>query len=461
MVFSSLVFLWLFLPFTLIVNYLLKNIQVRNTFLLLMSLLFYAWGEPRYVVLMMISILVNYTIGLQIGRNNKPKFWVAVGVLFNLSFLGYFKYINFAIDNINKVLGTGFEFEDVSLPIGISFYTFQALSYVVDVYRGQVKAQENPIKMGLYISFFPQLIAGPIVKYYDIEKQIDNRKVTIESFNDGIVRFIIGLFKKVMIANILGGFADQMLSHPAAELSIYETWISIFAYALQIYYDFSGYSDMAIGLGLMFGFRFQENFNFPYISQTIKEYWKRWHISLSTWFKEYLYIPLGGNRKGTGRTYLNLLIVFFCTGLWHGASWNFVIWGMWHGMFLVFERLVNIEKLLPWRILRHIYIAFIVLISYVFFRIENLPTALTYIGSMFDYTNTSMEIISMVWNKEIMTAMILGTLMMGILPFSKLTQYKETVIYNFARSGALILMFYFSVLYLAGSSYNPFIYFRF
>ena len=461
MVFSSLVFLWLFLPFTLIVNYLLKNIQVRNTFLLLMSLLFYAWGEPRYVVLMMISILVNYTIGLQIGRNNKPKFWVAVGVLFNLSFLGYFKYINFAIDNINKVLGTGFEFEDVSLPISISFYTFQALSYVVDVYRGQVKAQENPIKMGLYISFFPQLIAGPIVKYYDIEKQIDNRKVTIESFNDGIVRFIIGLFKKVMIANILGGFADQMLSHPAAELSIYETWISIFAYALQIYYDFSGYSDMAIGLGLMFGFRFQENFNFPYISQTIKEYWKRWHISLSTWFKEYLYIPLGGNRKGTGRTYLNLLIVFFCTGLWHGASWNFVIWGMWHGMFLVFERLVNIEKLLPWRILRHIYIAFIVLISYVFFRIENLPTALTYIGSMFDYTNTSMEIISMVWNKEIMTAMILGTLMMGILPFSKLTQYKETVIYNFARSGALILMFYFSVLYLAGSSYNPFIYFRF
>ena len=407
MVFSSLVFLWLFLPFTLIVNYLLKNIQVRNTFLLLMSLLFYAWGEPRYVVLMVISILINYTIGLQIGRNNKPKFWVAVGVLFNLSFLGYFKYINFAIDNINKVLGTGFEFEDVSLPIGISFYTFQALSYVVDVYRGQVKAQENPIKMGLYISFFPQLIAGPIVKYYDIEKQIDNRKVTIESFNDGVVRFIIGLFKKVMIANILGGFADQMLSHPAAELSIYETWISIFAYALQIYYDFSGYSDMAIGLGLMFGFR------------------------------------------------------FFCTGLWHGASWNFVIWGMWHGLFLVFERLVNIEKILPLRILRHIYIAFVVLISYVFFRIEDLHTALTYIGSMFDYSNTSMGIISMVWNKEIMTAMILGVLMMGILPSSKLTQYKETVIYNFARSGALILMFYFCVLYLAGSSYNPFIYFRF
>ncbi len=461
MVFSSLVFLWLFLPFTLIVNYLLKNIQVRNTFLLLMSLLFYAWGEPRYVVLMVISILINYTIGLQIGRSNKPKFWVAVGVLFNLSFLGYFKYINFAIDNINKVLGTGFEFEDVSLPIGISFYTFQALSYVVDVYRGQVKAQENPIKMGLYISFFPQLIAGPIVKYYDIEKQIDNRKVTIESFNDGVVRFIIGLFKKVMIANILGGFADQMLSHPAAELSIYETWISIFAYALQIYYDFSGYSDMAIGLGLMFGFRFQENFNFPYISQTIKEYWRRWHISLSTWFKEYLYIPLGGNRKGTVRTYVNLLIVFFCTGLWHGASWNFVIWGMWHGLFLVFERLVNIEKILPLRILRHIYIAFVVLISYVFFRIEDLHTALTYIGSMFDYSNTSMGIISMVWNKEIMTAMILGVLMMGILPSSKLTQYKETVIYNFARSGALILMFYFCVLYLAGSSYNPFIYFRF
>ena len=264
-----------------------------------------------------------------------------------------------------------------------------------------------------------------------------------------------------MIANILGGFADQMLSHPAAELSIYETWISIFAYALQIYYDFSGYSDMAIGLGLMFGFRFQENFNFPYISQTIKEYWRRWHISLSTWFKEYLYIPLGGNRKGTVRTYVNLLIVFFCTGLWHGASWNFVIWGMWHGLFLVFERLVNIEKILPLRILRHIYIAFVVLISYVFFRIEDLHTALTYIGSMFDYSNTSMGIISMVWNKEIMTAMILGVLMMGILPSSKLTQYKETVIYNFARSGALILMFYFCVLYLAGSSYNPFIYFRF
>ena len=461
MVFSSLVFLWLFLPFTLLVNYALKHTQIRNCFLLFMSLIFYAWGEPSYVVLMMISIFVNWIIGQQVGKGVRAKLWVTIGVLFNLSFLGYFKYINFAIDNVNKVWGIGFEFEDVSLPIGISFYTFQALSYVVDVYRGQVKPQKNLMKMGLYISFFPQLIAGPIVKYYDIEKQIDNRKVTLDSFNDGVIRFIVGLFKKVMIANILGGFADQMLSHPAAELSIYETWISMFAYALQIYYDFSGYSDMAIGLGLMFGFRFQENFNYPYISQSIKEYWRRWHISLSTWFKEYLYIPLGGNRKGTARTYINLLIVFFCTGLWHGASWNFVIWGMWHGLFLVIERIVNVEKVLPWRILRHIYIAFVVLISYVFFRIEDLPTAITYIDSMFDVSNTSMELFNMVWNKEIMTAMILGTLMMGIIPVSGLSKYKDTLVYNLTRSTALILMFYFCVLYLAGSSYNPFIYFRF
>ena len=459
MVFSSLVFLWLFLPFTLIVNYLLKNIQVRNTFLLLMSLLFYAWGEPRYVVLMVISILINYTIGLQIGRNNKPKFWVAVGVLFNLSFLGYFKYINFAIDNINKVLGTGFEFEDVSLPIGISFYTFQALSYVVDVYRGQVKAQENPIKMGLYISFFPQLIAGPIVKYYDIEKQIDNRKVTIESFNDGVVRFIIGLFKKVMIANILGGFADQMLSHPAAELSIYETWISIFAYALQIYYDFSGYSDMAVGMGHMLGFHFPENFNYPYISKSITEFWRRWHISLGTWFKEYVYIPLGGNRKGGLLQVRNILVVWLLTGIWHGASINFLLWGIYFGLLLLLEKFVLMKylKKLP-SLLQCTYAFLLVLLGWVLFAFEDMGQGFQYLLQMTGASGLSLcnerTIFLLSGNLVLLAACALGS---TPLPARAAGRWKDRVPEPLFLGLVLLL----SVAYLVNATYNPFLYFRF
>ena len=323
MLFSSMIFLWLFLPIILIVNRFLR-IKQQNLFLLLASLFFYAWGEPKYVLLMLFSIFINWGSGMILNAfpaYKKMILWISI--FLNLGLLGYFKYLGLFVRTVNHLFGADrLRQPDIALPIGISFFTFQALSYVIDVYRGECKAQKNIFDLALYISFFPQLIAGPIVKYKDVNEQITNRTVTLEKTAEGIRRFIYGLAKKVLISNILAQGADMIFALDMQEMTGTLAWTATFLYTFQIYYDFSGYSDMAIGLGKMFGFTFNENFNYPYISLSIREFWRRWHISLSTWFREYVYIPLGGNRKGTVRTYLNLGIVFFLTGIWHGASYG-------------------------------------------------------------------------------------------------------------------------------------------
>ena len=330
MVFSSMVFLWIFLP-AILAAYFICPGKGRNLLLVLFSLVFYAWGEPVYILLMLFSVIINFVSGICLERfPDRKKIILAVCILANLSLLGYFKYFNFAVRLINRLFSAAgislLSAREIALPVGISFYTFQALSYVIDVYRGEVKSQRNFLHMLLYISFFPQLIAGPIVKYHDIEEQISSRVVTADKFASGVCRFICGLGKKVILSNTFAVYVDSIHGCDFGQVSSASLWMAALFYMLQIYFDFSGYSDMAIGLGRMFGFHFQENFDLPYISVSVREFWRRWHISLSSWFRDYLYIPLGGNRKGTLRTYLNLLIVFLATGLWHGAGWNFVLW---------------------------------------------------------------------------------------------------------------------------------------
>ena len=335
MVFSSLIFLIVFLPIVLVLHSFCP-LKYRNILLLFASLFFYAWGEPVYILLMLFVIVFNWAIGKYTIGN---KIILSIAVTVNLSVLVFFKYINFIITTYNSVFRKTVSMLDITLPIGISFFTFQAISYIVDLYREKYAPQNDLIKLALYISFFPQLIAGPIVRYIDIEKQLTDRVITYEKTALGIKRFIIGLSKKVLISNILGQSIDNVLSHPVKDISTLLCWITAIMYIMQIYFDFSGYSDMAIGLGKIFGFDFPENFNMPYISKSVCEFWRRWHISLGTWFREYLYIPLGGNRKGSIRTLINLLVVFAATGIWHGASWNFLIWGLWHGVFCVIERI--------------------------------------------------------------------------------------------------------------------------
>lgn len=344
MLFSSMLFLWLFLPVVFVSYYLIKK-EYRNVLLLISSIIFYAWGGVSYTLIMFSSIIINYIFALLIDKaieednELKKKIYLSLCIVINLSILAYFKYTDFAISIINSISKKEvIQLKNIILPIGISFYTFQALSYVIDVYREHNKAQKNIINLALYISFFPQLIAGPIVKYHDIDTQITERTENLENISYGIKRFIYGLSKKVILANMFALSCDEILKQPIGDIGTALAWLAAVLYTLQIYYDFSGYSDMAIGLGHMFGFKFLENFNYPYISKSVQEFWRRWHISLSTWFKEYLYIPLGGNRKGKYFTYLNLLIVFFATGLWHGASFNFILWGLWHGFFLIIER---------------------------------------------------------------------------------------------------------------------------
>lgn len=343
MIFSSLEFLCVFLPVVFILYCIIPNRRARNAILIVASLLFYAYGEPVYVFLMLGSVVVNYLIarGIDASKNHK-KAVLAVSVAANLGALGVFKYAGFIVENLNRLTSADLPVPNLALPIGISFFTFQALSYVIDVYRGEVKVQKNLAHVLLYISFFPQLIAGPIVKYKDIYEAIENRKQEASQVADGFRRFIFGLGKKVLIANTVGEVADAIFTADQGSINIAVAWIAALAYMLQIYYDFSGYSDMAIGLGKMFGFQFKENFLYPYGSLSMKEFWRRWHISLSTWFKEYLYIPLGGNRKGKFRTCVNKIIVFFFTGLWHGASWTFIIWGLWHGLFFALGRVPGI-----------------------------------------------------------------------------------------------------------------------
>ena len=463
MVFSSLIFLWLFLPVVLGLYFLAQE-RYRNLLLLVASLFFYAWGEPIYLSVMVVSILVNYVVGINIvsANGDKNRLALVVGIVVNLGLLAVFKYSGFIVDNINMLFGLNLKVGKLALPIGISFYTFQSLSYLVDIYRGVCQPQKNVVKMGLFISFFPQLIAGPILKYYDIAAQIDNRKISWSMFNEGAKRFLIGLGKKVIIANTLAITADEVFGTDISDISTPEAWIGILAYTFQIYFDFSGYSDMAIGLGRMFGFRINENFNYPYIASSIRDFWRRWHISLSTWFKEYLYIPLGGNREGAIKTYRNLLIVFFMTGLWHGASWNFVIWGLWHGWFIVIERIVPIEKMLRWRVVQTAYTMLVVVCGWVFFRAETLSQAVMYLERMFvPYKcDAAITLISPELEITLCLAVVVCGLVQGIyakLPFANIRS-------KIVAAGTPILCgvcAYFGLLMLASNTYNPFIYFRF
>lgn len=467
MVFSSLVFISVFLPVVFILYTIIPGRKLKNTLLIIASLLFYAYGEPVYVLVMICSVIFNYIFGLFATDKNKyNKIVLIIAIVFNLGALAVFKYLGFFVSSLNDIIGFSIPVPNIDLPIGISFFTFQALSYVIDVYRGEVKPQKNLGKVMLYISFFPQLIAGPIIKYHDIEKQIDNRMQTIDLVANGFRRFIVGLSKKVLIANTMATVVDSIYSTSQGEINILTAWVGAIGYIMQIYFDFSGYSDMAIGLGKMFGFEFKENFNYPYVSTSVKEFWRRWHISLSTWFKEYLYIPLGGNRKGKARTCLNKIIVFFCTGLWHGANWTFVIWGLYHGIFLLIES--YIPKIKIPKFLKHIYLLLVVIVGFVIFRADNITQGIFMFEKMFagfDFSSLSMSVFV-----EQMTPLFITTLIVAIIASLPLKNFvnsivskseKTMTVYNSALYVISFGLLVLCMLNLASGSYNPFIYFRF
>lgn len=473
MLFVSPTFLFAFLPLTLLL-YALSPQKLKNTILLLASLLFYAWGEPVYLLLMLASIALNWIFGELIAKYpTKKKRYLLVGISLNLAGLIFFKYSNFLWDNTASLLhALGIEvgaLRPIHLPIGISFFTFQALSYIVDVYRGETEVQKNPFKLGLYISLFPQLIAGPIVRYVTIAKAIDERRTTLAAFGSGSRRFVYGLAKKMLLANPIGELADNIFALPAADLSMPLAWLGILAYSLQIYMDFSAYSDMAIGLGRMLGFEFLENFNYPYISQSIREFWRRWHISLSTWFRDYVYIPLGGSRASPRRVSFNLITVFVLTGFWHGAAWNFLVWGLFHGLFIVLERQGLADRLLRLpRPFRHIYTLLIAMIAWVFFRAPDLDSALHFIQAMFDPRHLVVSRsfwMQMVRNEALFAIPVAIVLSMPVFPWL-IAKYKA------APGGVKTLLLIPETLLLtsilvmalaksAASTYNPFIYFRF
>ncbi|WP_312473466.1 MBOAT family O-acyltransferase [Neobacillus sp.] len=473
MVFSNLVFLFIFLPLVLVTYYLVRN-ELRNYLLLGFSLVFYAWGEPKYVVVMIFSIILNYIFGLLVHsfRNHKSlnKIILGAAILTNLLVLGYYKYINFLINNINELLSTNIHMDPVVLPIGISFFTFQAMSYVIDVYRQPGEVQKNPFDLALYVALFPQLIAGPIVRYNEIAAQIKKRFVDIEKFSEGIRIFILGLSKKVLIANQVGFVADAIFNKPTSEMSVLLAWIGIIAYSLQIYFDFSGYSDMAIGLGKMFGFDFSKNFNYPYISKSIGEFWRRWHISLSTWFRDYVYIPLGGSRVSKFKSYRNLFIVWGLTGLWHGASWTFIAWGLYYGIIIALERAWLggfLEKL--WTPIRHAYVILIFLIGWVFFRADNFSYSFDFIKTMFGVNQQPLyDKLSIYYLYDygavILLAMIIST---PIMPFivRKVNKLVSNSFLQFSNqlivSGILLFLLIVNIVHMVNSTFNPFIYFRF
>ncbi len=461
MVFSSLLFLFLFLPAVLTLYYCSPR-RIRNLILFLTSLFFYAWGEPVYIVIMLVSTLTDYFFGLLLDKPSlsaaKRKGVVALSVVVNLTLLSYFKYADFLIGNINALFGTDIPLTDLPLPIGISFYTFQSMSYIIDVYRGTAKAQRNWIDFGAYVSLFPQLVAGPIVKYSTIAEQLNHRTESIELFAEGIRRFTIGLAKKVLLANNIGLLWTTISSAQPESLPMFTAWLGIIAFAFQIYFDFSGYSDMAIGLGLMFGFRFNENFNKPYTSQSITEFWRRWHISLGSWFREYVYIPLGGNRHGLLKQARNILIVWLLTGFWHGASWNFILWGLYFGVILMIEKWWGLKLLaaLP-RWVRHVYAIILILIGWVLFAFETPALIGSYLSAMAGFNDQPL------WNAETgyffyTNAVLLVVLVIASLPKKQWTRANELSLFHLVWYGFL---FFLAVAYLVDATFNPFLYFRF
>ena len=483
MVFSSVTFLFFFLPAVLTLSFF--SGKWKNGTLLAASLVFYAWGEGLYLLVMLGSIAMNFTYGQFLqhddSRKNPARSILILSILSNFGLLGFCKYANFVTDNFNILLTTlqlpNLNLAPVHLPIGISFFTFQAVSYLIDVYQGKVAPQKNLVNLGLYISLFPQLIAGPIVRYHDIAVAINHRKVTVDDFSAGVQRFLLGLSKKVLLANPLALAADKIFALPFNDLTAPLAWLGAICYTLQIYYDFSGYSDMAIGLGRMFGFHFLENFNYPYISRSIQEFWRRWHISLSSWFRDYLYIPMGGNRLGSFRTYLNLLTVFLLCGLWHGASWTFVCWGLYHGLFLVIERsrlgsALNLISL-P---LRHCITLFIIITGWVIFRSDTLSAAFTYMGTMMGAgEQVSRLTLSLYTDRKLVCELILAIFFAApVLPALRTMQEQWLRKYRASETAfpletclvvgrltVLVILIYFTVISLAAGVYNPFIYYRF
>ena len=464
MVFSSMVFLCVFLPVVFGLHLVLPGMRAKNFLLIVASLLFYAYGEPVYVILMVVSAFGNYLFACLVGEYPRiKKLFITLAVILNLGILILFKYSGFLIGIFNSVTGAEIPVPELRMPIGISFFTFQALSYVIDVYRGNAAVQKNFGKVLLYISFFPQLIAGPIVKYHDVELEINNRRQTVEEIGKGVRRFIAGLSKKVLIANTMGLVADNLFGAAASQISGPGAWLGAVSYMMQIYFDFSGYSDMALGLGMMFGFHFRENFDYPYISGSIREFWRRWHMSLSGWFKEYLYIPLGGNRKGKFRTVINKMIVFLCTGIWHGASFNFLFWGAYHGFFLMIEEYVPAIVKKGGKIksfFQHIYTLLAVCIGFVFFRADTMRQGCIWIGKMF--TDFSFRASAMSLTLQQLTPLYFVTLaaaVMAAVPVNQmLKKYKWYQGFTYAAS---LAGFVLCMLNLSGGTYNPFIYFRF
>ena len=486
---NSMIFITAFLPIVFVLDRLcVRNVKLKNLLLLLASLVFYAWGEPVYILLLLISVLLNYGIGILLEKQAEKgsaasagqaeknagspigkgsvgaKVILAAGILANLAILGYYKYFNFLLRIINRLFGQEFEMQSIPLPLGISFFTFGAIAYLMDLYRGYYKAEKNPVDMALYMSFFPKISVGPIARYKDFGAQLKNRTETLEKTAEGIRRFCYGLGKKVLISNVVGACVDKIYGQDINNVTGAMVWCAALLYALQIYYDFSGFSDMAVGLGKMFGFDICENFNYPYLSGSIQEFWRRWHISLSSWFRDYLYIPLGGNRKGKIRTYVNLGIIFLATGLWHGATTAFVVWGMLHGFFMIIERL-GFKKILDrTKVFKYVYTQVIVIFSWVLFRVANLGPSLQYIKRMltpWKYTASTYALQELVNNRCIVMA-VLGVLGAGIL---QVLMGKVPALQKL-KGGALEMVYCMflvaaSMLFLVNGTYNPAIYMNF
>ncbi|GAA0126079.1 MBOAT family protein [Clostridium sp. CTA-19] len=466
MVFSNTLFIYLFLPLNLLIYFLVKDIKAKNITLLVFSLIFYSWGEPKWIILLLFTSIINYYAGIFIEKNKdtkESKKWLIYSIIINLCSLLIFKYTAFIFENINELFNLAIKIPDIPFPLGISFYTFHVISYTVDVYKGHVKAQKSYYKFLLYISLYPQLVAGPIVRYSQVEDEIDYRESSIANINDGINRFIVGLGKKVLIANVAGKLVEQYMNSNLYDLTVVGAWLGIVMFTIQMYFDFSGYSDMAIGLGKIFGFKYLENFNYPYISKSATEFWRRWHISLGSFFRDYVYIPLGGNKKNM---VANLFIVWLLTGIWHGASWNFIVWGLYFGIIIYFEKkfILKILNRIP-KIVSHIYLLIVIVIGWTIFYFTNLTDSIKYLRIMFGLSNnsiinteTKLEIVNNIF--WIILALI-GTT--PILPYIKRKilekdrEYILTILVVIINVMILIL----STAMLIGDSYNPFLYFRF
>lgn len=458
MVFSSILFIFRFLPIAMGIYFLTPK-KLKNLSLLILSLIFYSWGEPRYFLLMIASIFVDYFISINIEKNNKNKkikiLLLAISIIFNVGILFFFKYINFFIENINSIFNMSLNNVKITLPLGISFYTFQTMSYTIDVFLGKVKAEKNIINFGAFVCLFPQLIAGPIVKYIDISKELKNRDINLDEIQEGIRLFILGLGSKVLIANNIGSLWNEVETMGFNNISTILAWMGIIAFSLQIYFDFNGYSLMAIGLGKILGFNFPNNFNYPYESRSITEFWRRWHITLGQWFKQYVYIPLGGNRLGRARTYFNLFIVWFLTGFWHGASYNFILWGLYFFILIFIEKNGLLNLLNKHKLISHIYTIFFILVGWVLFAVIDLNQIINFFKKMFIF-NAGNEWIYYLRNYIITytIAIIFSTSFLKKI-------YNKFVKSNIVDTIILITIFLLSIAYLVDSSYNPFLYFRF